>query len=176
MRFLALFLVGLLFVACSPGTQDAEPPPIRRDTLSYHTDGTPKEVAVRRGDSVLERRTYRSTGMLSKVVRQDSVQAYFDLHNPDSAAVLRDYLRGRWRNLTADTTRDQASVFYIFEKDRLTFENSARTPLESLGVTYKDNRTLLTEEGMSVQTEIASFDTVRVTGYTLLRVAPPDSL
>jgi hypothetical protein len=175
-RSLSLLLVGLLFVACSPGTQDAGPPPIRKDTLSHHTDGTPKEVTVRRGDSVLERRTYRSTGMLSKVVRKDSVQEYFDLHDPDSAAVLRDYLLGRWRNLSADTTRDQASVFYIFEKDQLTFENPARAPLESLGVTYEDDRTLRTSEGMSVKAEISSFDTVRVTGYTLLRVAPPDSL
>ena len=177
MRFSLFFLAGLLFVACSPEPQDtARAPAVQKDTLSYHTNGVPKEVAIRRGDSVLERRTYRHTGMLSRVETTDSVQGYFDLHNPDSAAVLRDYLHGRWRNLNADTSRDQASAFYIFEEEQLTFENPTRRPLESLGVTYKNNRRLLTDEGMSVQADIASFDTVHVTGYTLIRTPPADSL
>lgn len=175
MRLLSLFLTGLFLVACTP--QDATgPPPIRKDTLSFHANGTPKEVTVRQGDSVLERRTYRTTGMLSKVVTDDSVQEYFDLHDPDSADVLRDYLQGRWRNLSADTTRAQASAFYIFEKEQLTFENPAGAPLESLGVSYDDRRRLQTDEGMSVEAEITSFDTVRVTGYTLIRIPPADSL
>lgn len=177
MRFRSLFLVGFLLVACSPEPQDAAgPPAVHRDTLSYHSNRVPKEVAVRQGDSVLERRTYRHTGMLSKIVTEDSVQEYFDLHDPDSAAVLQDYLHGRWRNLSADTTRSRASAFYIFEEEQLIFENPSRAPLESLGVTYENNRRLLTDEGMSVQPQIASFDTVRVTGYTLIRMPPTDSL
>jgi hypothetical protein len=104
------------------------------------------------------------------------VQTYFDLHDPDSAAVLQDYLQGRWRNLSADTSRDQESAFYIFDNDQLTFENPSRSPLESVGIEYEADRTLTTEEGMSVRADIASFDTVRVTGYTLVRLPPPDSL
>ncbi len=177
MRSFLLLLVGLLFVACSSDPRDtAGTPSVRRDTLSYHANGRPETVAVRQGDSVLERRTYRTTGMLSKVATSDSVQEYFDLHDPDSAAVLQDYLQGRWRNLSADTSLSQASAFYIFEEDQLTFENPDRVPLESLGVTYENNRRLLTDDGMAVQPEISSFDTVRVTGFTLLRIPPPDSL
>lgn len=146
------------------------------DTLSRFADGTPKEVTVQRGDSIVERRSYRPTGLLRKVVTADSVRTYFDLHSPDSAAILKDYLQGRWRNLSADTSQAQSSAFYVFRNDQLTFESPTRAPLESLSVTYKDGRTLVTDEGMSVRAEIASFDTVRVTGYTLVRLVPPDSL
>ena len=146
------------------------------DTLARFSDGTPKEVAVQQGDSIVERRSYRPTGLLRKVITADSVRTYFDLHNPDSAAILKDYLQGRWRNLSADTSRAQSSAFYVFRDDELTFESPTRTPLESLSVKYEDGRTLVTDEGMSVQAEIASFDTVRVTGYTLVRLVPPDSL
>lgn len=146
------------------------------DTLSRYADGSPKRVSVLREDSVTERRTYRQTGRLSKIVRGDSIQTYFDLHDPDSADVLRDYLHGRWRNLSADTSREQASVFYVFSPDRLVFENASRAPLESLDVTYENNRRLVTDRGLSVRPEIASFDTMRVTGYLLVRTAPPDSL
>lgn len=146
------------------------------DTLARHPNGTPETVAVQRGDSVVERRKYRRTGRLRRVATADSVRTYFDLHDPDSAATLQDYLLGRWRNLTADTSREQSSAFYIFDSDRLIFENPSRTPLESLRVEYQDNQTLVTEDGLSVRPQIASFDTVRVTGYTLVRLSPADSL
>jgi len=124
---------------------------------------------------VLERRTYRATGTLLRVRSGDSVRTYFDLHDPDSAAILQDYLQGRWRNLSAERSDENASVYYAFEPDRLTFENANRDTLESLAVKYKDDRTLTTENGMSVEPEISSFDTVRVTGFTLVREAPADS-
>jgi hypothetical protein len=172
-RFALTVLIALLLGACARTTEEAQP--VRRvDTLARHPDGAPEVVEVSRGDSVIERRTYRPSGLLSKVVAGDSVRTYFDLNDPDSAAVLRDYLQGRWRNLSADTARPQESVFYVFGDDRLTFENVDQDPLESLDVTYEDNRTLVTGTGMKVRADIASFDTVRVTGYTLVR--RPDSL
>lgn len=175
-RFLP-FLLTVLLVGCSSPSQDASvEPETQTDTLSRYGDGSPKVVTLSREDSVLERRTYRRTGRLSTLESGDSTQTYFDLHDPDSAAVLRDYLQGRWRNLSADTTRDQASAFYVFDTDRLTFQNPSRKPLESLEVSYENDRTLVTEDGMRVQAEIASFDTVRVTGYTLVRRPPADSL
>lgn len=175
-RYLLPLLLGLLFGACTSTNRDAPPPDQKYlDTLSRHQNGTPERVALQRGDSTLERRTYRHTGTLQKIVRDDSVQTYFDLHDPDSATILKDYLQGPWRNLSADTSRDQSSAFYVFEDDLLTFQNPARTPLESLRVEYQDERTLRTNAGMAVEADIASFDTVRVTGYTLVRL-PPDSL
>jgi hypothetical protein len=168
--------VVLFFVGCSSPSQDASvESEIQRDTLSQYADGSPKVVTLSRRDSVFERRTYRRTGRLSTLESGDSVQTYFDLHDPDSAAVLRDYLQGRWQNLSADTSRDQTSAFYVFEADRLTFENPSRRPLESLDVTYENDRTVVTENGMRVQAEITSFDTVRVTGYTLVRRPASDS-
>ena len=174
MRTLSLLLLGLLLGACSRTPSDA--PEERIDTLSRFDDGSPKQVEVRRGDSLIERRTYRPTGFLFKVARNDTVHSYFDLHDSDSAAVLQDYLQGRWRNLSADTTREEASVFYVFADDRLTFESPSRSTLESMTVEYKDERTLVTETGMAVRPQIASFDTVEVTGYTLVRSPPTDSL
>jgi len=175
-RYILPLVIGLLLGACTSSNRDASSSQqTTLDTLSRYRDGTPKRVTLQRGDSTIERRTYRHTGTLRKVVRADSVQTYFDLHDPDSAAILEDYLQGRWRNLSADTSRDQASVYYIFDTERLTFENATRVPLESLRVTYEDDQTLVTDEGMSVRPEITSFDTVRVTGYTLVRL-PPDSL
>ncbi len=176
MRYLLPLFLGLLIGACTSTNRDApSPQQARLDTLSHHQNGTPKNVALQRGDSTLERRTYRHTGTLRKVVRGDSVETYFDLHDPDSATVLKDYLQGPWRNLSADTSRDQSSAFYIFEDDLLTFETPDGAPLESLRVEYEDERTLRTYEGMAYQADIASFDTVRVTGYTLVRL-PSDSL
>lgn len=172
----ALLLSVLVLGACTRSPTDSSPSERHTDTLAHYGDGTPRVVTVARGDSVLERRTYRPTGRLSTVTRGDSVQTYFDLHEPDSAAVLKDYLQGRWRNLSADTSRAQSSVFYVFDAGRLTFENPSRKPLESLPLTYEDNRTLVTGDGMTVQTEITSFDTIRVTGYTLVRLPPADSL
>lgn len=175
MRHVLPLLTIALLVGCS--SQDAPvEPEIQTDTLSQYDDGSPRVVTFSREDSVLERRTYRRTGRLSTLESGDSVQTYLDLHDPDSAAVLRDYLQGRWRNLSADTTQDQASTFYVFEADRLTFENPSRRPLESLDVSYKNDRTLVTENGMRVQAVISSFDTVHVTGYTLVRHPAPDSL
>ena len=177
MRFLLPLTLGLLLVACGPSGRDTSPTPqIRADTLSRYSDGTPREVALQRGDSVIERRTYRPTGLLQTVVTSDSVRTYFDLHNPDSAAILKDYLQGRWRNLSADTTRPQSSAFYVFRDDELTFESPSRTPLESLSVSFEEGRRLVTEEGMSVRADISSFDTVQVTGYTLIRLPSSDSL
>lgn len=177
MRYLLPLALALLLGGCDPSSRDASTStPSRVDTLSRHSDGSPERVSILRGDSVIERRTYRPSGLLSKRVVGDSVQTYFDLHDPDSAAVLQDYLRGRWRNLSADTTRDQASVFYVFDPDRLVFENASRVPLESLDVTYEDDRRLVTDRGMSVRPDIASFDTMRVTGYLLVRTSPSDSL
>lgn len=177
MRPLLSFLIAaLVLVSCTGSTHDPTTAPARRaDTLSRHADGTPKVVALSRGDSVLERRTYRSTGTLLRITAGDSVRTYFDLHNPDSAAILQDYLQGRWRNLSAEASDQNASVYYAFEPDRLTFENAERDTLESLTVQYEDDRTLTTENGMSVEPDITSFDTVRVTGFTLVREAPPDS-
>jgi len=175
-RLSASLLLVVLLGACTSPTQDPSGPPVRRaDTLSRFDDGAPRVVAISQGDSVLERRTYRTTGTLLRVEAGDSVRRYFDLHDPDSAAILQDFLRGRWRNLSADTAAADASVFYVFEPDRLTFENAGRAALESLRVEYKDDRTLTTEYGMSVHPEIAAFDTVRVTGFTLVRRPPADS-
>lgn len=176
-RLLVPLVLVFLCIGCTSSTQDASVSPSGRriDTLSRYNDGSPKIVAVSRGDSLLERRRYRSTGLLSKVVSGNSVQTYFDLHDPDSAAILQDYLQGRWRNLSADTTRKQSSAFYVFESDRLTFETPSHTPLESLNVEYKNNRMLTTEDGMTVTAQIVGFDTVRVTGYTLVRQPEADS-
>ena len=178
MRAVHILLVGVLLLgACTRrASEEASVTGRQTDTLARYEDGTPQVVTVSRNDSVLERRTYRFTGRLSKVEVGDSIQTYLDLHEPDSAAVLQDYLRGRWRNLSADTSNAQSSAFYVFAPDKLTFENPSRTPLESLDLTYEDDRTLVTGKGMRVQADIASFDTVRVTGYTLVRTPPSDSL
>lgn len=178
MRAAYILLAALLLLgACTRrASKDASDTGRRTDTLARYEDGTPKVVTVSRNDSVLERRTYRPTGRLAKIVAGDSVQTYLDLHEPDSAAVLRDYLQGRWRNLSADTTNAQSSAYYVFGPDELTFENPSRIPLESLDLTYKDGRTLVTGKGMTVQAAIAAFDTVRVTGYTLVRIPATDSL
>jgi hypothetical protein len=176
-RVVHILLVGLLLLsACTRrGSKDASDAGRRTDTLAQYENGTPQVVTVSRNDSVLERRTYRPTGRLLKIVSGDSVRTYLDLHEPDSAAVLQDYLQGRWRNLSADTSNAQSSAFYVFATDELTFENPSQIPLESLDLAYKDGRTLVTGNGMRVQADITSFDTVRVTGYTLVRM-PTDSL
>lgn len=174
---LCLLLVGLACLGCRADQQDpstTDGP--QTDTLSYYEDGAPKQIAVRQGDSVLERRYYRTTGRVEKIKTDDSVRTYFDLHDPDSADVLQDYLQGHWRNLAADTSQARASAFYIFDDEQLTFESPDRTMLESLGVEYENDRTLVTDDGMSVEATIISFDTVHVTGYTLVRTSPPDSL
>lgn len=177
-RYILPVLLGIVVTACSPdpsGDDTSDQPQVHVDTLSYHENGAPNAVAVQRGDSVLERRTYRRTGVVRRVVSGDSVQTYFDLNDPDSAAVLQDYLQGEWRNLSADTSRDQASAFYVFDSERLTFKTPSRTPLESVRVEYKDDQKLVTGSGMAVRAEIISFDTVQVTDYTLVRLPAVDS-
>lgn len=176
-HLLCVLLVGLLCVGCRGDDQTASTDTgPQADTVSVYKNGTPKQVTIQEGDTVVERRHYRKTGTVEKVVAADSVQTYFDLHDPDSASVLKDYLQGHWQNLAADTSREQASAFYVFGENQLTFENPDRRAIESLGITYKNNRTLETDDGMSVQATILSFDTVHVTGYTLVRRSPSDSL
>ena len=176
MRLTLLGSLLLVATACSSPSSTDSGSPVLRDTVSYHANGSPKLVHVQQDDSVLSRQTYRPTGTLRRVVTADSVQTYFDLNDPDSASVLKDYLQGRWRNLSADTTSDRASAFYIFDGDNLIFENAAAKQLETLSVTYNDKRRLVTETGMTVRPAINSFDTVEVTGYTLVRHPPSDSL
>lgn len=176
MRFLVSLLLCVALAACTPSSKEGDPQRVRVDTLSQYQNGKPKRVAVQQGDSMIEHRAYRHTGTLHQVATADSTQTYFDLHDPDSAAVLKDYLQGRWQNLSADTSRDETSAFYIFDGDRLHFENPSREPLESLKVTYKNDQTLVTESGLSARIELSSFDTVRVTGYKLVRLPLPDSL
>lgn len=175
-RFLIALLLCVALAACTPSSKEVAPHRVRVDTLSHYQNGNPKRVTVQQGDSMLEHRAYRHTGTLHQVVTADTTQTYFDLHDPDSAAVLKDLLQGRWQNLSADTSRDETSAFYIFEEDRLHFEDPSRVPLESLSVTYKNDQTLVTETGMSARIELLSFDTVRVTGYKLVRLPLPDSL
>lgn len=176
-HLLCVLIVGLLCLGCRADDQAASPDAgPQADTLSYYENGTPEQVNVQQGDSVVERRHYRKTGTIGKIVAGDSVQTYFDLHDPDSATVFQDYLHGHWQNLAADTSRKQASAFYVFGEEQLRFESPDRSPIESLGVEYKNNRTLVTDDGMSVQVTITSFDTVHVTGYTLVRSSPSDSL
>lgn len=174
MRPFVLAVLSILLTGCT-GSPEAPSSERRQDTLAQFSDGTPRIVVVTRGDSTLKRRTYRPTGRLERVESEDSVQTYFDLYDPDSSAIFKDYLQGRWRNLSADTSRAQASAFYHFDADQLIFESPSRAPLESLSVEYQDRRELVTENGMTVQADITAFDTVRVTGYTLVRL-PPDSL
>lgn len=174
-RAAAFLLASLLVLGCTGSPEDPSSTERQRDTIAQFQDGTPRTITIARNDTVLERRTYRPTGRLERIESGDSVQTYFELHEPDSSEILRDYLQGRWKNLSADTAQNQASAFYRFEPEKLTFENPSGKPLESLGIEYQDQRTLATEHGMSVQAQITSFDTVRVTGYTLVRL-PPDSL
>ena len=138
--------------------------------VSRYPDSTKKVVEVRTpDDSLLERRVFRPTGALRRVVRGDSVAGYLDLHDPDSARVLKDYLQGRWRNTSIDMSDSEASAFYLFKDESLTFRNPAGRRIETIDVRYDDHRTLVTGDGMPVSADIAHFDTVRVTGYTLVR-------
>lgn len=165
-----LLLVILITCGCSSTENpESDQSSTRRDTLSTYSNGTPATVHRYRADSLVERQYYRPTGTLHRLERGDSIQTYLDLYNPDSAAVLKDYLQGRWRNLTVDSSTATTSTYYIFDGETLTFENPTGTPLESVDVEYQKDRTLVTEEGMSVVATIIDFDTVEVTGYTLVR-------
>lgn len=174
-RSVVVFLLSSL-VICGCSTKerpDSELARSRTDTLSEYPNGTAAAVHHYRADSLVEKRYYRPTGTLQRVERGDSLLGYLDLHDLDSAAVLKDYLQGRWRNLSVDSSTAATSTYYIFDGATLTFENESGAPLESVGVTYKKNRTLTTEEGMSVDATIIAFDTVEVTGYRLVRMNPP---
>lgn len=165
-----LLFVFLIACGCSP-TDNPESVPLstRRDTISTHPNGAPATIHRYRSDSLVERQYYRSTGTLHRLERGDSTQTYLELHEIDSAAVLRDYLQGRWRNLSADSSTTKTSAYYIFDGETLTFETPSGAPLERMNVEYQKDRTLITEEGMSVVATIIDFDTVEVTGYTLVR-------
>jgi hypothetical protein len=164
-------LVAALFLpACSSEPEPA--PPATTDTVvARYSDSTRKVVEVRRtqDDSLIERRYYRQTGALKRVKRGDSVAEYFDLHDPDSARVLQDYMQGRWRNASAAMSDPGASAFYIFEGKSLTFRNPSGEPLETINVEYDNYRRIVTGHGDPFTADIADFDTVRVTGYTLVR-------
>ena len=161
-------LLSLWMTGCTP--QGTSEPPVQADTLTRHADGNAKLVEVRQRDSLIERRWYRPTGSLRRVERGDSVATYFELHSIDSADVLRDYMHGRWRNISADPTADNASAFYTFHGDSLVFTNPNGEPLEAIRIRYRPEQRLVTGDGIPVSADIADFDTVRVTGgYTLVR-------
>jgi len=162
-------LIGVLLTGCGPPPPDGPAAGLRVDTLSRYADGRPRVVERRRSDSLVERRTFRPTGRLRSVARAGSVRSYLDLHDLDSAAVLRDYLQGRWRNTSVDSSAPNAGTYYLFEGDQLTFARASGAPIETIGIRYSDNRMLETEQGMTVRAEILSFDSVRVTGLTLVR-------
>lgn len=162
------FCISLWMTGCTP--QGPSEPVVQADTLTRHADGHAKLVELRQRDSLVERRWYRPTGSLRRVERGDSVAGYFDLHTIDSADVLRDYMHGRWRNLSADPTADNASAFYTFSEDSLVFADPDGELLEAIRIRYRPEQRLITEDGISVSADIADFDTVRVTGgYTLVR-------
>lgn len=60
-------------------------------------------------------------------------------------------------------------IFYIFEDDQLTFARTSGSPIEAIQIRYRDDQTLETGDGMMVRPAILSFDSVRVTGFTLVR-------
>lgn len=160
----ALWLMG-----CQPRSEDARPPSVQADTVARYGDGTARVVELRRHDSLIERQTYHRTGTLRRIERGDSVAGYLDLHALDSSDVLKDYLQGDWRNLDADRRNPQASAFYTFHDNRLTFSDPGGAPLETIQVTYAPKRRLEIEGGGAFDATIAGFDTVRVSGLTLVR-------
>jgi hypothetical protein len=169
LRILLPLAAGLLLAACgrSAGPDALEP---SESVVERYPDSTRKVVEVRAGaDSIVERRFYRPTGALRRVERGDSVAGYMDLHDLDSARVLRDYLQGRWRNTSASLSDPEANAYYVFDGESLTFRTPNGESLETIGVDYGSNRVLHTEDGMPVTANIAGFDTVTVTGYTLVR-------
>jgi len=166
---LLVVVAGLVLTAC--GRQTA--PDASQTTASIverYPDSTRKIVELRTGDdSLLERRFYRWTGSLRRVEHGDSVARYMDLHDLDSSRVLKDYLQGRWRNTSASLSNPESNAYYEFDGRSLTFRTPTGESLETIGVKYGANRVLRTEDGMPVTAEVAGFDTVTVTGYTLVR-------
>lgn len=162
---LAFAATLLLFWA---GCRDAEPKITERVTEMY-PDSSRKVVEKVRGDSVVAIERYRRTGSVMQIERGDSVQTYLDIYPADSAYVLKDFLLGRWRSIGIDTTDASNSLTYIFRDGSLTFLNPKGEINEQIGIRYDSLRTLYTEAGTPFTTEIVDFDTVRVSGYTLVR-------
>jgi hypothetical protein len=161
----ALFAAPLLFGSgCS-----AEEPEVTERVTEVYPDSSRKVVEKVQGDSVVAVERYRPTGSVMRIERGDSVQTYLDIHPADSAYVLKDFLLGRWRSIGIDTTDPSNSLTYIFRDGSLTFLNPQGKVNEQIGVRYDSLRTLYTEAGTPFTTEIVDFDTVRVSGYTLVR-------
>jgi hypothetical protein len=117
---------------------------------------------------------YRPSGRLQRFERGDSLRSFLGLHAIDSAAVFRDYLQGRWRNTSADSTQADANLYYVFRDDELTFETPSRASIETLGLQYRDGLTLETGSGSVFEATVTSFDTVEVTGLILIRDDAPE--
>lgn len=165
-----LLLIGAALLSGCSRSGPPDPASPTESVVARYPDSTRKVVEVRSPtDSLIERRVYRRTGALRRVQRADSTAGYLDLHDVDSARVLRDYLQGRWRNTSASMSNPTANAFYEFDDASLTFRTPSGNKLETIGVSYGTNRVLRTEDGMPVTARIASFDTVTVTGYTLVR-------
>lgn len=161
----ALFLAGLLVIAgCGSGE-----PEVTDRVVEVYPDSSRKVVERVQGDSVVAVERYRPTGSIMQVERGDSIQTYLDIHPVDSARVLQDFLKGRWRSIGIDTTDAANSETYIFRDASLTFLNPFGEVNEEIGIRYDSLRTLYTERGTPFTTEVVSFDTVRVSGYTLVR-------
>ena len=166
-RLFALAFTTALLLFWS-GCGDAEPEITERVTEVY-PDSSRKVVEKVQGDSVVAVERYRPTGSVMRIERGDSVQTYLDIHPADSAYVLKDFLLGRWRSVGIDTTDESNSLTYIFRDGSLTFLNPKGEINEQIGIRYDSLRTLYTEAGTPFTTEIVDFDTVRVSGYTLVR-------
>ena len=154
----------LLWTGCS-----TEEPEITERVTDVYPDSSRKVVEKIQGDSVIAIERYRPTGSVIRIERGDSVQTYLDIHPADSAYVLKDFLLGRWRSIGIDTTDASNSLTYIFRDGSLTFLNPQGEVNEQIGIRYDSLRTLYTEAGTPFTTEIVDFDTVRVSGYTLVR-------
>lgn len=161
----ALLLAGLFVIAgCGSGE-----PEVTDRVVDVYPDSSRKVVERVQGDSVVAVERYRPTGSIMQVERGDSIQTYLDIHPVDSARVLQDFLKGRWRSIGIDTTDAANSETYIFRDASLTFVNPFGEVNEKIGIRYDSLRTLYTERGAPYTAEVVSFDTVRVSGYTLVR-------
>lgn len=173
-RSAALLVLGVSLLGCESSPPTPPPRAVQADTVARHPGGAPQIVERRRNDSLVERRWLRPSGMVRRVTRGDSIADYFDLHAIDSSAVLRDYMQGRWRNTSADLSNRGSSAFYTFSGDTLTFTNPEGRRLETIRIDFKPDRLMVTEDGIPAPAEVTHFDTVRVTGYTLVRENPVD--
>jgi len=160
-----LMTAGMIASGCGSQTETTRTERI----VDRYNDSARRVVEIVRADTVVETRRYRRTGSLLQIERADSTADYLEIHSIDSAYVLKDYMLGRWTNVDADADDPNASATYIFGPNELTFRNPDGEVIESIGIEYDDLRTLYTADGMPVTAEIAGFDTVRVTGFTLVR-------